>query len=94
MGNAIYPTVSLSMFALSAGVRTEILTAGVQPPMTHPPSLAITSHIGRSGPRQSVMLDIALYIDTPLPFGLQSAPKFFSALADGLIWMMSTKLPG
>ncbi len=27
-------------------------------------------------------------IDTVLPFGLQSAPKIFTALADGLIWMM------
>ncbi len=35
MGSVISPTVGLSMFALSAEVRTEILTAGVQPPRTH-----------------------------------------------------------
>ena len=29
-----------------------------------------------------------LYIDASLPFGLCSAPKIFSALADGLIWMV------
>lgn len=27
------------------------------------------------------------YVDTALPFGLRSAPKIFSALADGLIWI-------
>ena len=30
----------------------------------------------------------SLYVDTVLPFGLRSAPKIFSALADGLIWIM------
>ena len=28
----------------------------------------------------------ALYVDTALPFGLRSAPKVFTALADGLEW--------
>ena len=28
------------------------------------------------------------YMDTVLPFGLRSAPKIFTALADGLIWIM------
>ena len=28
------------------------------------------------------------YVDTALPFGLRSAPKIFTALADGLIWIM------
>ena len=28
------------------------------------------------------------YIDTTLPFGLRSAPKIFSALADALLWAM------
>ena len=30
----------------------------------------------------------SLYIDTTLPFGLQSAPKIFNALADALLWIM------
>jgi len=29
-----------------------------------------------------------IYIDGALPFGLRSAPKIFSALADGLLWIM------
>ena len=29
-----------------------------------------------------------VYIDGALPFGLRSAPKIFSALADGLLWIM------
>lgn len=32
-----------------------------------------------------------LHIDTVLPFGLRSAPKIFSTLADGLIWIMHLK---
>ena len=30
-----------------------------------------------------------VYLDTALPFGLRSAPKIFSALADGLLWAMA-----
>ncbi len=33
----------------------------------------------------------SIYIDMVLPFGLRSAPKIFSALADGLIWIMHSK---
>ena len=29
-----------------------------------------------------------MYIDTALPFGLRSAPKSFSALADALAWIL------
>ena len=29
-----------------------------------------------------------LYVDGALPFGLRSAPKLFTALADGLLWCM------
>ena len=29
-----------------------------------------------------------IFIDTTLPFGLRSAPKIFSAVADGLLWMI------
>ena len=29
-----------------------------------------------------------LYLDTALPFGLRSVPKFFNALADGLQWIL------
>ena len=31
-----------------------------------------------------------LYIDTALPFGLRSAPKIFSALADALLWIFNS----
>ena len=30
----------------------------------------------------------AVYVDTALPFGLRSAPKIFTAVADGLAWAM------
>ncbi len=33
----------------------------------------------------------SLFIDTTLPFGLRSAPKIFSALADGVEWVLSQK---
>ena len=29
-----------------------------------------------------------LYVDGALPFGLRSAPKLFTAVADGLLWIM------
>ena len=32
-----------------------------------------------------------VYLDTALPLGLQSAPKIFSALANGLLWAMACK---
>ena len=33
----------------------------------------------------------AVYMDTALPFGLSSAPKIFSAVADALLWVMQGK---
>ena len=33
----------------------------------------------------------SVFIDCALPFGLRSAPKIFSALADALIWIVHTK---
>ena len=35
-----------------------------------------------------IQFDGKLYVDTALPFGLCSAPKTFSVLADGLLWIM------
>lgn len=32
-----------------------------------------------------------VYIDTALPFGLRSAPKIFSAIADAIAWILHTK---
>ena len=32
-----------------------------------------------------------MYINTALPFGLQSAPKIFSAFADGLAWILHSR---
>ena len=32
--------------------------------------------------------DGKLYVDTALPFGLHLAPKIFTALADGLMWII------
>ena len=31
------------------------------------------------------------YLDGALPFGLRSAPKIFSALADGLMWILHSR---
>lgn len=36
-----------------------------------------------------MQFDGKLYVDAALPFGLRSAPKLFTALADGLLWIMS-----
>ena len=33
----------------------------------------------------------SVYVDTALPFGLSSAPKIFSAVADALLWIMLSK---
>ena len=33
----------------------------------------------------------SVYVDTVLPFGLRSAPLLFSAVADGLLWIMCRK---
>ena len=30
------------------------------------------------------------FVDTALPFGLHSAPKIFTAMADGLLWIMAS----
>ena len=35
--------------------------------------------------------DGQLYVDTALPFGFRSAPKIFTALADGLLWIMANQ---
>ena len=40
-------------------------------------------------PLLAMMWKGQLYIDTALPFGLRSAPKIFSALADALEWGLS-----
>ena len=32
-----------------------------------------------------------VYVDTCLPFGLRSAPKIFTAVADGLEWVVRKK---
>ena len=36
----------------------------------------------------AIRWDGARYLDTALPFGLCSAPKIFTAMADGLSWCM------
>lgn len=35
-----------------------------------------------------MQFDGKLYVDKALPFGLRSAPKIFTALADGLLWVL------
>ena len=42
-------------------------------------------------PRLGMQWKEAIYIDTALPFGLRSAPNIFSALADGLLWILHSK---
>ena len=39
-------------------------------------------------PRLGMQWKGAIYLDAALPFGLRSAPKIFSALADGLLWIL------
>ena len=36
----------------------------------------------------AIQWDSHTYLDTALPFGLRSAPKLFSAVADALAWCM------
>lgn len=36
-----------------------------------------------------MQFDGNLYVDMALPLGLRSAPKIFTALADGLLWIMT-----
>ena len=49
----------------------------------------------RSVPVHRVLLgtrwENSVYVDTALPFGLSSAPKIFSAVADALLWIMLSK---
>ena len=42
-------------------------------------------------PLLGTLWEEALYVDTALPFGLSSAPKIFSAVADALLWVMLLK---
>ena len=42
-------------------------------------------------PRLGMQWKGAIYLDTTLSFGLRSAPKIFSALADGLLWILHSK---
>lgn len=35
------------------------------------------------------MVKRVVYVDTLLPFGLCSAPKIFTAMADALLWIIS-----
>ena len=39
-------------------------------------------------PRLAMRWQNTVYMDRALPFGLHSAPKLFSALTDGLMWML------
>ena len=43
-------------------------------------------------PRLGMQWKGAIYLDATLPFGLRSAPKIFSALADGLLWILHSKV--
>lgn len=42
-------------------------------------------------PRLGMQWKGATYLDAALPFGLRSAPKIFSAVADGLLWILHSK---
>ena len=39
----------------------------------------------------SMMWEGVLYVDTALPFGLQSAPKIFTAVVDAMEWVAKSK---
>ena len=42
-------------------------------------------------PRLGMQWKGEFYLDSALPFGLRLAPKMFSALADGLLWILHSK---
>ena len=42
-------------------------------------------------PRLGMQWKGDVYLDAALPFGLRSAPKIFSALADGLLWILQSQ---
>ena len=42
-------------------------------------------------PLLAVKWDDTVYIDRALPFGLRSAPKIFSALTDGMLWILHSR---
>ncbi len=42
-------------------------------------------------PRLWMKWDDAIFLDAALPFGLRSALTIFSALADGLLWVLHSK---
>ena len=42
----------------------------------------------QDGPLLGVEWEGRVYVDTVLPFGLQSAPKIFNAVADALEWIV------
>ena len=42
-------------------------------------------------PKLAVRWNGSVYIDRALPFGLRSAPKLFSALTDGFMWILHSK---
>ena len=42
-------------------------------------------------PRLAVRWNNTVFLDRALPFGLRSAPKLFSALTDGLMWILHSK---
>ena len=57
-------------------MRTGLLSSGVVP--VHPADRMLLGMKWRG----------ELYVDGALPFGLRSAPKLFTAVADGLLWIM------
>ncbi len=42
-------------------------------------------------PRLGMKWKDSIFLDAALPFGLHSAPKIFSAVADGLLWLLHSK---
>ena len=53
----------------------------------------MASHQGRGGRSCMAWTEVggAIYIDDVLPFGLRSAPKLFTAVADTLLWIMGQR---
>ena len=42
-------------------------------------------------PLLGIMWEDSVYVDKTLPFGLRSAPKIFSAIADAIQWILNQK---
>ena len=78
-----YATIDqLAAFVVSEGKGAFLVKADIQETYRMVPVHAEDQHL------LGVRWDGTVYIDRVLPFGLRSAPKLFSAVADALQWIL------